>query len=92
MARTLESLDLGTPVCCGDARVGTVSGLYAEGSARDVEWVIVAWDGRGDLAVPATEVEAIDDRGVVLMNDEPQAYDDLIAFDASRFPTVHKLA
>jgi hypothetical protein len=92
MARTLESLDLGTPVCCGDARVGTVSGLYAEGTARDVEWVIVAWNGRGDLAVPATEVESIDERGVVLMSDEPASYDDLTSFDESRFPSVRKLA
>ena len=34
MARTLETLDLGTPVFCGENRVGDVRGLYAEGSAR----------------------------------------------------------
>ncbi len=92
MARTLETLDLGTPVFCGGTRVGTVSGLYAEGAAKSVEWVVVRWDERGNLAVPATEVEDIDDAGVVLMHSETKFYDDLIDFDESRFPTVHKLA
>jgi hypothetical protein len=92
MAHTLETLDLGTPVYCGEARVGAVAGLYAEGQARSVEWVIVAWDNRGDLAVPVAEVEDIDDRGVVLMHSEPHFYDDLNEFSEARFPTVHKLA
>ena len=92
MARTLETLDLGTPVFCGDVRVGSVSGLYAEGQAKSVEWLVVRWDARGDLALSASEVVDIDDRGVVLMHAEPQFYDDLIVFDETRFPTVHKLA
>jgi hypothetical protein len=92
MARTLETLDLGTPVFCGETRVGTVSGLYAEGHAKSVEWVVVSWADRGDLAVPATEVEDIADRGVVLMHEETRFYDDLIDFNEARFPTVHKLA
>ena len=92
MARTLETLDLGTPVFCAGERVGAVSGLYAEGQARAVEWVIVNWVNRGDLAVPATEVEGIDDRGVVLMHPEPQFYADLVGFTEARFPTAHKLA
>ncbi len=92
MARTLETLDLGTPVFVGDTRVGTVDGLYAEGQAKSVEWVVVRWDGRGDLAVPATEVEDIEERGVVLMHSQTQFYDDLMDFSEARFPTVHKLA
>ena len=55
MARTLETLDLGTPVFCGEERVGDVRGLYAEGTARAVEWVVVDWVSRGEVAVPATK-------------------------------------
>ena len=53
MARTLETLDLGTPVFVGEVRVGDVRGLYAEGAARSVEWLVVDWESRGEVAVPA---------------------------------------
>lgn len=92
MARTLETLDLGTPVFCGETRVGDVRGLYAEGSARSVEWVVVNWDERGELAVPAIEIGSVDERGVTLLNPEIRSYDMLFAFSEERFPTVHKLA
>ncbi len=92
MARTLETLALGTPVFCGDTRVGSVHGLYAEGSARSVEWVIVTWDGRGDVAIPAIEVGTVDDGGVTLLQSDPHSYDGTPEFDESRFPTVRKLA
>jgi hypothetical protein len=92
MARTLETLDLGTAVFCGDQRIGAVSGLYAEGNARSVELLVVDWDGRGDLAIPSDEIEDVNDRGVILMHSDPHFYDDLIAFSEDRFPTVHKLA
>jgi len=93
MARTLETLDLGTPVFCGETRVGDVRGLYAEGSsARSVEWVVVNWSGRGDVAVPAIEIGSVDDRGVTLIQAEPREYEGLPAFNEQRFPTVRKLA
>ena len=91
MARTLETLDLGTPVFCGEARVGAVRGLYAEGHARSVEWLVVEWGERSAVALPATEVEDIDDAGVMLMHSDPHFYDDLVDFDEARFPTAHKL-
>jgi hypothetical protein len=92
MARTLETLDLGTAVYCGEARVGDVRGLYAEGSARSVEWIVVRWDSRGDVAVPAMEVGTIEPRGVQLLNADPNYYADLSEFEETRFPTVHKIA
>jgi len=93
MARTLETLDLGTPVFCGETRVGDVRGLYAEGSsARSVEWVVVDWAGRGDVAVPAIEIGSVDERGVTLIQAEPREYEGLPAFNEQRFPTVRKLA
>jgi hypothetical protein len=92
MARTLETLDLGTPVYCGEERVGDVRGLYAEGTARSVEWVVVDWASRGLVAVPSIEVGSVDDRGVTLMQQHPHDYDGLPAFNEQRFPTVRKLA
>jgi hypothetical protein len=92
MARTLETLDLGTPVFCGEERVGDVRGLYAEGTARSVEWVVVGWVSRGDVAVPAIEIGSVDDHGVTLIQSDPRDYDSLPAFNVERFPTVRKLA
>lgn len=92
MARTLETLDLGTPVFCGDVRVGEVRGLYAEGAARSVEWVVVDWVARGEVAVPSIEVGSVDERGVTLMQQSAHDYDGLPAFNEERFPTVRKLA
>ena len=92
MARTLETLDLGTPVFCGEERVGDVRGLYAEGSARAVEWVVVDWVARGEVAVPSIEVGSVDERGVTLIQQNPRDYDSLPAFNVERFPTVRKLA
>jgi hypothetical protein len=92
MARTLETLDLGTPVFCGEIRVGDVRGLYAEGSARSVEWVVVGWDARGNLAVPAIEIGNVDDHGVTLLNSDLRSYETLTEFNEARFPTVRKLA
>ena len=92
MARTLETLDLGTPVFCGEERVGDVRGLYSEGASRAVEWVIVNWASRGDVAVPALEVATVDDHGVTLLQDDPATYATLTMFDEAKFPTVHKLA
>ena len=92
MAHTLETLELGTPVFCGDLRVGEVHAIYAEGGARAVEWVIVGWAARGDVAVPAFEVETVDDRGVLLMHHDPKLYADLTDFSEARFPTARRLA
>lgn len=92
MARTLEALEPGTPVFAGETRVGAVSAVYAEGNARAAEIVVVRWDASGDeLAVPAGQVQAIDERGVHLMRREPDQYADLAPFDAARFTTMKKL-
>jgi hypothetical protein len=92
MARTLESLDPGTPVYAGQTRVGDVRAVYAEGNARIAELLVVYWDARGeDVAIPTTEVESVDDDSVVLMRRESDQYTDLAPFDAERFPTMKKL-
>jgi hypothetical protein len=93
MARTLESLEPGTPVFAGATRVGEVRAVYAEGDARIAELVIVHWDARGDdVMVPTTEIETIDDAGVQLIRQESDQYADLAPFDPDGFPTMKKLA
>ncbi len=93
MARTLESLDPGTPVYAGGTRVGEVRAVYAEGDARSAELVVVSWDARNgdDVAVPSTEIESIDGAGVQLIRQESDQYADLAPFDASNFPTMKQL-
>ena len=93
MARTLESLDPGTPVFAGDIRVGEVRAVYSEGDARSAELVIVSWDARGgdNVAVPATEILSVTDEGVQLIRQESDQYADLAPFDPASFPTMKQL-
>lgn len=92
MARTLESLDPGTPVFAGSTRVGTVTAVYAEGDARAAELIIVRWDALGsDVAVPAHEIQSVESDGVHMMRQEANQYADLAPFDSARFPTMKKL-
>jgi hypothetical protein len=92
MARTLESLDPGTPVYAGSTRVGDVRAVYAQGDARIAELVIVRWEASGeDVAVPTTEIESLDDGGVQLIRKEADQYADLAPFDAQQFATMKKL-
>jgi hypothetical protein len=94
MARTLESLEPGTPVFAGETAVGEVLAVFAEGDARSAELVVVRWTARNgaELAVPTTEIQSIDDAGVHLMRQEADQYNDLAPFDAGRFPTMKKLS
>jgi hypothetical protein len=92
MARTLETLDPGTPVFAGSTRVATVAAVYAEGAARAVEVIAVRWDASGEeLSIPASQILRIDDEGVHLIRTEPDQYADLAPFDPARFPTLKKL-
>ncbi len=93
MARTLESLDPGTPVFAGSTRVGDVRAVYADGDSRSAALVVVSWDARGgeNVAVPSTEILSVTDDGVQLMRQESDQYADLAPFDASSFPTLKQL-
>ena len=92
MARTLESLDPGTPVFAGATCVGEVRAVYAEGDARLAELLIVHWNARNEeVIIPTTEVESVDGQGVQLIRREADQYRDLAPFDATRFPTMKKL-
>ena len=93
MARTLESLDPGTPVFAGSTRVGEVRAVYAEGDARSADIVVVSWDARDNenVAIPSTEILSVDETGVQLMRQESDQYADLAPFDPARFPTMKQL-
>ncbi len=94
MAHTLEALTPGTPVFCGETRVGNVRALYSEGHSRIPALIVVRWSFGGrseDVAVPTDEVETVSDRGVELMQLDPAQYATLAQFDPKRFPTVHPL-
>ena len=93
MARTLETLAPGTPVFAGDARVGTVSAVYAEGESRAAEIVAVDWDGETlPVGVPAGAVESIDEAGVHLMSTDATQRCDYPPLDAGRLPTLRRIA
>jgi hypothetical protein len=93
MARTLETLAPGTPIYCGEQRVGEVRALYGEGTSRAVEWVIAHWAFENrEVAIPSSEIESVTERGVVLMHTDPKLYADLTTFNEARFPTARKLS
>ena len=92
MSRRLETLAPGTPVFCGDQRVGSVEGVYTEGDSRLPEYLAVAWDSRGEtILVRTNDVASIEERGVVLQSAEPAAYVTTAKYEAKQFPTIKKL-
>jgi hypothetical protein len=92
MARTLESLEPGTPVFAGETRVGDVRAVYAEGDARSAYLLVVHWDAIGsEVVVPTTEVQDVSERGVELMRREADQIADLAPFDAESFPTMKRI-
>jgi len=93
MARTLESLDPGTPVFAGATRVGDVRAVYAEGESRSADLVIVSWEARDgeNVAIPSTEILSVTEGGVNLMRQESDQYADLAPFDPASFPTMKQL-
>ncbi|GAC1539106.1 MAG: hypothetical protein NVS2B17_13970 [Candidatus Velthaea sp.] len=93
MAHTLEELQPGTPVYAGVLHVGDIRSVYAAQGSRAADLLVVRWlDRNEDVALPAGEVESVDDGGVHLMDSNPQSYSSLAPFDAARFPTVHLLS
>jgi hypothetical protein len=93
MSRRLETLAPGTPVICGEQRVGTIEGVYTEGDSRLPEYIAVAWTSRGEtILVPTRDVESLEERGVILQSADPVVYETIAKFDPKQFPTVKKLA
>jgi len=92
MARTLDSLESGTPVYAGETRIGSVRAAYTEGSSRAVELLVIHHDARDEeVAIAASDVESVDDAGVHLMGMSADDYRNVPRFDAARFPTMKQL-
>ena len=92
MSRRLETIAPGTPVFCGDRRVGSVEGIYTEGDSRLPEYLAVAWDARGvTILIRTNDVQSIEQRGVVLQSLDPTTYETTATFEPRRFPTIKKL-
>ncbi|GEM_PF-4497707 len=78
---------------CGDQRVGSVAGVYAEGSSDVAEYLVVRWDSRqGTPVLIATkDVQTIEERGVTLMSDDIGAYITAPRFEDKLYPTFRRL-
>ena len=92
MAARLETLDPGTPVFCGELRVGDVRGVFAEGESKLAEYLVIRWDSRdADVLVATRDVDSIDTRGVILQGSDPQAYESLATYEPQDHPTIRKI-
>jgi hypothetical protein len=93
MAHRLEALTPGTPVIVGATRVGEVRGVYADGDSRAVSLVAVYWTSRDQVvALSASDIETVDDSGVVLIGGETATYEKLAPFDPTEMTTIHEIA
>ena len=93
MSRRLENLEPGTPVFCGSKRVGSVDGVYAEGTAEVAEYFVVRWDSRDDtpVLIATKDVATIESRGVILMGDDPAQYATAPRFELKLYPALRRL-
>lgn len=89
----METLDPGTPVYCGETRVGSVDGVYAEGHSEVAEYLVVRWESRKDVPVlvATKDVENLEKRGVVLMGANPDQYITAPVFDLKLYPGFRRL-
>jgi hypothetical protein len=93
MAHRLEALVSGTPVIVGAQRVGDIRGVYADGDSRAVSLLAVYWASRDQIvALSASDVETVDDSGVVLIGSDLATYEKLPPFDPAEMTTIHEIA
>ena len=93
MARRLETLQVGTPVFCGEKRVGTVDGIYAEGHAEVPEYMVVRWESRDDtpVLIATKDVETLEGRGVTLIGDDPAQYVTAPKYEDKLYPSLRRI-
>lgn len=93
LAQRLETLAPGTPVFCGETRVGTIDGVFAEGRAEIAEYLAVRWDSRDGLPVlvATKDVQTIDARGVLLIGEEPGQYITAPRYDEKLYPSLRRI-
>ncbi len=92
MAKKLEDLEPGDPICCEDGpKAGEVRGIYTKGASRVPEFLGVRWHGgRDEFLVSTDQVLRIEGNMAVLSGSQA-SYDDLVAFDPAADPLLHRL-
>jgi len=93
MAQRLETLAVGTPVYCGENRVGSIEGVYAEGASGVAEYLVVHWDSRNGtpVLVATKDVQSLEPRGVLLMGDEPGQYITAPRYEERLYPSLRRM-
>jgi hypothetical protein len=93
VAQRLETLEPGTPVWCGETRVGSVEGVYAEGNAAVAEYMVVRWDLRNGtpVLIATKDVDSLEKRGVELMGEDPQQYVTAPRYDEKLYPSLRRI-
>lgn len=93
MARRLETLQPGTPVFCGEKRVGSVDGVYAEGTSEVAEYMVVRWESRDNtpVLIATKDVETLEGRGVTLIGDDPQQYVTAPKYEDKLYPSLRRI-
>jgi hypothetical protein len=93
MARLLNELEVGTRVFDADgAPAGEVRATYGLGGSHVVEYLLVYWSARGEVAlISSDEVASYDDAGITLFK-SASSYESLPAFDPAANPELHRLS
>lgn len=78
---------------CGAQRVGSIDGVFAEGTSDVAEYLVVRWDARGGtpVLIATKDVQTIEERGVTLMSDDTGAYVTAPRYDDKHYPTLRRI-
>jgi hypothetical protein len=93
MSRRLENIEPGTKVFCGEKPVGSVDGVYAEGTSEVAEYFVVRWDSRDGtpVLIATKDVASIEERGVILIGDDPGQYITAPRFESKLYPALRRI-
>lgn len=78
---------------CGETRVGSIDGVFAEGTAAMAEYIVVRWDSRQGMPVlvATKDVQMLDERGVTLIGDEPGQYITAPRYEEKSYPSLRRI-
>ena len=78
---------------CGERRVGSVEGVYAEGNAAVAEYLVVRWDSRDGtpVLIATKDVQSLDGRGVTLIGEESDQYLTAPRYEDKLYPSFRRL-
>ena len=78
---------------CGQKRVGSVDGVYAEGNADVAEYLVVRWDSRDGtpVLIATKDVQTIEERGVTLMSEDTAAFVTAPRYEEKSYPNLRRI-